>query len=72
VLLHDGELGGREPTRLQQDRVWNADLADVVQISAAFEHPDILVAETDVPAERRGVRASRSQCPSVSHRAPRW
>ena len=77
VLLHDRVLGGRQPARLQQDRVGNADLADVVEIAAAREHRDIVVAQTDVPAERRwrsapaarsALRCSRSRASMVSAR----
>ena len=62
MLLHQLEFGGRERARLQQHRIGNADLADVVQIAAAMQRLQIFVAERRAPcrAPPHGC-ASRSQ-----------
>ena len=41
VLLHDGQLAGIERARLEEDRVGDADLADVVDQAAAIKRVEV-------------------------------
>jgi hypothetical protein len=53
--LHQLELLGGQRARLQQDRIGHADLADVVQIPAAVQRFEIVVAEPDRLTQPDGV-----------------
>ena len=52
VLLDQLELGRGQARRLEQDRIGDADLADVVQVAAAIERRDLVFREAERPAER--------------------
>src|SRR5262245_57212431 len=54
VLLDHLEFVGRQRRRLEQDRIGDADLADVVQIRAALERGQLFPRQADRGAERPG------------------
>ena len=55
VLLHQLEFSWRQRRRFQQERVWNANLADVMEIPAAVEGGKVLSGASEHGAERDGV-----------------
>jgi hypothetical protein len=55
VPLHHFVLVGGQPGLLQQHRVGDPDLADVVKVPAAAQGIDIARGESQFGAERRGV-----------------
>ena len=48
MLLHDEVLGGIERAGLQQDGIWNADLADVVQVAASIQGQLLIVGKAQM------------------------
>ena len=53
VRLHQLELLGGQLAQLQQDRIRNADLADVVQRRRAADQRHLRVGQSDLPREQR-------------------
>ncbi len=52
VPLHDGGLFGVERTGLEQNRVGNADLPDIVQVAALGKSLEVLVRQSELTADR--------------------
>src|SRR3954468_7096069 len=50
MALHDLVLEPRQPIRLREDRVGDADLPDVVEEAREMQHVDLLRAEPELPA----------------------
>src|SRR3954463_4128060 len=51
MALHDLVFELRQPIRLREDRVGDADLPDVVEEAREMQHVDLLRAEPELPAE---------------------
>ena len=57
VPLHQFEFFVGEPSRLQQNRVGDADLADVVQLSGVFQQVGGVADDAELLADQAGVTA---------------
>ena len=66
VLLHHFELVGRQPAGFLQDRVGNADLADVVHRGRQPQKLGVVRRPTGCPGQHLAEQSGAAQCPPVS------